>query len=116
MPTHSPLRQQVTPGALLIVSVILVALQVANVVWWRQAFDLGHSQEERVAIYLAALPAFLAHRGPLGGTLFFAMCGILGAVCGVPAAFLGRWPFAILGWVTVAANGLFVLWYLFTLM
>ena len=83
---------------------------------WLQAFDLGHSQAERVAIYVAAMPAFLAHLGSLRSTLLFALFGALGVACGVPAAFRGKRPLAILGWVAVAANGLFVLWYLFTLM
>jgi len=83
---------------------------------WVQAFDRGHSQAERVAIYVAALPAFLAHLGSLRDTLLFALCGAIGVACGVPAAFQGRRPLAILGWVAVAANGLFVLWYLSTLM
>ena len=109
MPTPSPLRSHVTPAAeaLLVVSVVLVTLQVANVMWWKQAFERGHSQAERVAIYVSALPAFLAH--PASDLL----CGALGVACGVPAAIQGRWPLAVLGWVAVAANGLFVLWYLF---
>jgi hypothetical protein len=67
-----------------------------------------------VAIYVAALPAFLAHLGSQRGTQLFPLCGALGSACGVSAANQGRWPLADLGRAAVAANGLFVLWYLFT--
>src|SRR5450759_830903 len=119
MPTPSPLRSHVTPAAeaLLVVSVVLVTLQVANVMWWIRAFDRGHSQAERVAIYVAALPAFLADLSSTrSAPLVFVLCGALGVACGVPAAIQGRRPLAVLGCFGVAANGLFVLWYLFGLM
>jgi hypothetical protein len=50
-----------------------------------------------VAIYAAALPAFLAHLGSQRGTQLFPLCGALGSACGVSAANQGRWPLADLG-------------------
>src|ERR1700674_3668890 len=98
MPTPSPLRPQDTTrsaGALFVVSVILAVLQVANLMWWVQAFDRGHSQAERVAIYVAALPAFLAHADTLRLTLLATLCGAVGVACAIPVVFRGRPPLAI---------------------
>ncbi len=119
MPAASPSRPQATTRsawALLVVSAILAVLQMADISAWSRAFDRGHSQAERVALYLEGLPAFLSHAGTLRLTLLAALCGALGAACAVPAAVRGRRPLTILGWVAFTVNALFLAWNLFSLM
>jgi len=106
--------------AVLGISLVLVALHIANLYWWIHAFNQGHSQTERVSIYLAALPGILPHDDTSRLTWLLVRYGVIGMVCGAPAVVLGltrgKWAIAILGFAAVGANGLFMLWYLFTLM
>jgi hypothetical protein len=112
-PSRDPIR-----GArpLLVVSALLAGLQVADAIAWSRAFDRGHSQGERVAIYLAGLPVVLAHAGTLRLTLLAALCGAVGVACALPAANRGGRLLTVLGRVFFGGNCLLVAWHLFTLM
>ena len=118
----SPFIRTLTRGIQLVlgVSLVLVALHIANLYWWIHAFNQGHSQIERVSIYLASLPGILPHDGTSRLTWLLVRYGVIGMACGAPAVVLGltrgKWAIAVLGFAVVAANGLFTLWYLFTLM
>ena len=113
--SHPPNTKR-SAGTLLATSLVLAGLQLADLMVWSRAFDRGHSQPERVAIYLATLPAFLANAGTLRLTLLATLCGAVGTAFAFPVAIRCGRPLAILGWAALVANALFVAWHLFTLM
>ena len=96
-------------------SAILFTLQIWNIRRWIQAFNLGRTQAERVAIYLQRLPVGLGQLGTFALTWLLILCGVLGIACAVPAS---RVPgkSRVLAVILIVANAVMVLWLLFTLM
>ena len=104
------------PYCLLGASAILLTLQVWHFAQWKSAFEMRHTQGERVSYYLEHLPFGL---GGLGTTNLTLLSAAVGAVaCAI--AFLGGrhhvGPVRATSIGLVALNALLVLWYLFTLM
>lgn len=102
--------------ALLAIGALIAAAHIANLFWWNTAFERGTSQAERVAIYQEGLPAILGGMSTSGLTWLQTAVALLGVLLALPAIRHGRRPLAIAGWLVAAVNGLFALWYLFTLM
>jgi len=103
------------PTFLLMTSATLFALQIWNIARWIQAFDLGNTQTERVAIYLQGLPDGLGQLSTFELTWLLILCGVLGLACAIPAS---RAPgmSRVLGVILIVVNAVVVLWLLFTLM
>ena len=100
---------------LLVTSVTLFTLQIWNIRRWFQAFNLGNTQTERVAIYLQRLPVGLGQLGTFALTWLLILCGVLGLACAVAASRVpGR--SRVLAVILSVLNAVVVLWLLFTLM
>lgn len=109
-------RQRVA-GLLLLASVVLIAAQIWNIAAWKGAFDDGQSQEERVAIYLARLPAIARQLGVHGFTWVLVLTGVVSSAAAYVSARLQ--PDAVaraFSRTAMAISVLLTLWYLFTLM
>ena len=111
------LRSKPAKAALLLVSSsILLAIQLGNIALWSGAFDQGHSQEERVAIYLQNLPVGLGQLGTSHLTWLYILCGALSLGAALLSARLFRGVLRAASWGLMGINALLVCWYLFSLM
>lgn len=100
---------------LLMTSATLFTLQIWNIKGWFQAFNLGNTQTERVAIYLQRLPFGLGQLGTFSLTWLLILCGVLGLACAVPASRVPGMS-RVLAVILIVVNAVVVLWLLFTLM
>lgn len=100
---------------LLMTSATLFTLQIWDIRRWFQAFNLGNTQTERVAIYLQRLPVGLGQFGTFALTWLLILCGVLGLACAVPASRVPGMS-RVLGVILMVVNAVVVLWLLFTLM
>jgi len=102
-----------TPLAL---GVLIAVAHIANLLWWNTAYNRGADQAERVVIYREGLPSLLGGMTISGATWLLAGLALLGVLLAVPASRRGPRPLSVAGKLVAAVNGLFLLWYLFTLM
>jgi hypothetical protein len=101
----------------LLVSVAIVAIQIWTIAVWKQSFDAGHSQEERVAIYLSRLPLLAGQLGSHSFTWLLILIGAVGSGAGYASARLQSGTIGRALSLTVTVTGVVLtLWYLFTLM
>lgn len=100
---------------LLMTSAALFTLQIWNIRRWFQAFNLGNTQTERVAIYLQRLPFGVGQLGTFALTWLLILCGVLGLACAVPVSRVHGMS-RVLAVILIAVNTVVVLWLLFTLM
>jgi hypothetical protein len=114
--TASDAQPKAAPIGLLGVSVLLLAIQAWNIGQWITAFNQGHSQQERVTLYLQRLPAGLSTLDSRALTLLAVLFGTVAFVAAVVASarLKGRWR--ALTWTLAGFNGFLIAWYLFTLM
>ena len=100
---------------LLMTSAVLFALQIWNITRWSQAFNLGNTQTERVAIYLQRLPVGLGQLGTFALTWLLILCAVFGLACAIPASRVpGR--SRVLAVILIVVNAVVALWLIFTLM
>lgn len=97
-------------------SVLLLACQIWLIGVWLAAVAASSTQSERVGYFLAHLPVALGRLGAFDVTALSVTIGTVGAVAGVLAVRLlrdagRRWSIGL-----AVANGVLVLWYLFTMM
>ena len=115
-PLPQPPARKKRAVALLAGSLVLLAAQLWNIALWSRAVDQGHSQEDRVAIYLSYMPGALGRIGAVGLTWLAIGCSGLAVVLSGRSMVLSRgWA----RWLAGAVLGLNVLldcWYLFSLM
>jgi len=112
--TNQTSRPSAAP--LLALGVVILATHITNLLWWNTAFNRGATQAERVAIYHEGLPAFLSGLSTSVVTWLQAALALIGVLAALPAIRHGTRPLAITGKLVAPVNGLFLLWYLFTLM
>jgi len=100
---------------LLVTSATLFTLQIWNISRWFQAFNLGNTQTERVALYLQRLPVGLGQLGTFALTSLLILCGVLGLACALPASRVPGMS-RLIAVILIVANAVVVSWLLFTLM
>lgn len=116
-PLHQTSARKKAAVALLAGSFVLLAAQLWNIALWSRAVDQGHSQEDRVALYLSYMPGALGQLGAVGLTWLAIGCAGLAAVLSGGSMVLSRgWGARWLGGAVLGLNVLLGCWYLFSLM
>ena len=104
------------PALLLGASALLLAIQLWIIGQWAAAYSAATSQDERVRHFLAELPLGLGRLGAANLTWLGVAVGSVGLLAALAAARGSRGVGRGLGIGLAGANGVVVLWSLFTML